>query len=216
MSRGDVKFVSHGSLEHRLEHLSCYLLGKLVFHRLADDILAYIFFLNATIPEHATTVASSQVCYEMAVHCTQLSHDLGPYHWLSIIINILTSGLRHYLIVQVPRCWILALGSTLYTVRLGRMKDGECWSWAGSVEAERWALISNHIARLRTFYLEIEISPNRHLEAWRTGDYVGIGNLMLPDLSSGPPWSTEAVELEQKVDLPVVVEWIQSWPLYYD
>ena len=123
MSRGDVKFVSHGSLEHRLEHLSCYLLGKLVFHRLADDILAYIFFLNATILEHATTVASSQVCYEMAVHCTQLSHDLEPYHWLSIIINILTSGLRHNLIVQVSRCWILAVGSTLFTVRLEWMKD---------------------------------------------------------------------------------------------
>ena len=68
-------------------------------HRLVDDILAYIFFLNATVPdpdgrEHATTVASSQVCMR----------DGGPLHStltrfgsLSLIIlDILSSGLRHY------------------------------------------------------------------------------------------------------------------------
>ena len=38
-------------------------------------------------------------------------------------------------------------------------------------------------------------TPNCHLEAWSTEGYVGIGNLSLPDLGSGPPWSSEAVEV---------------------
>ena len=63
-----------------------YSTNEAAIHRpqVVDDILAYIFLLNATLPdpgcrEHATTVTSSQVCMRwrsIALHC----HNLEPYY----------------------------------------------------------------------------------------------------------------------------------------
>ena len=53
-------------ITHRME-LPLPNTNEAVIHRLVDNVLAYIFFLKATLPdadhhEHAATVASSQVC----------------------------------------------------------------------------------------------------------------------------------------------------------
>ena len=93
-------------ITHRLES------NEAAIHRLVDDILAHIFFLNATVPEpdvrkHATTVASSQVCMRWRTIALQCHAIWG----LSLIIlDILSSGLRHYWIAHIPHRWILVVG----------------------------------------------------------------------------------------------------------
>jgi hypothetical protein len=122
-------------------------------HRLVDDILAYIFLLNATPDpksknqptiEHATTVASSQVCTR----------------WRSIALN---SRSIWSLIIDYPRHslkWIeilldrsnpslLDFGSRINKVLLEELVDGG----QGVLE-----LVFNHIDRLRIFNLRVPAS----------------------------------------------------------
>ena len=113
-------------------------------HILADDILAYIFLLNATIPEHATTMASSQVCTR----------------WRSIALNYRTIWSRIIDYRQHSLKWIetlldrskptsLDFGSRIKTVYLAGIPDGG----QGVLE-----LVFNHIDRLRIFNVHIRVS----------------------------------------------------------
>ena len=120
--------------------------NEAAIHRLVDDILAYIFFLNATIPdpdgrEHATTMASSQVCMRwrsIALHC----HTIwGP------IIDYSRHSLRwiETLLDRSHSSW-LDFGSRIAPVKTVYLLDGG----QGVLE-----LVFNHIDRLRTFNLEV-------------------------------------------------------------
>ena len=123
--------------------LPSYSANEPAIHRLVDDILECIFLLNATTSptEHATTVASSQVCTR----------------WRSIALNCHTIW---GLIIDYPRHslkWIetlldrsnpssLDFGSRINSVYLGDGPDG------GERVLE---LVFNHIIRLRTFNLQV-------------------------------------------------------------
>lgn len=113
------------------------------FHRLVDDILAYIFLLNA-LPdppkyrEHMTTVASSQVCRRwrsIALNCRPI--------WGSII-DYPVHSLR----------WIETLLDRSYPSSLdfGSRIDSVCLVDGGLGVLE---LVSNHVDRLRTFNLQV-------------------------------------------------------------
>ena len=69
---------------------------------------------------------SFQVCTRWRRSCHTIWRS---YHWLSIIIDIFSSALRHCLIVQIPYRWILAVESAVFTWR--RM-DSLCRSWSST------------------------------------------------------------------------------------
>jgi hypothetical protein len=117
--------------------------NEAAIHRLVDDILAYIFLLNATLPdpdyrEHATTVASSQVCMRwrsIALHCHKIwgpiiDYSLHSLKWIETLVD------RSH---PSP----LDFGSRTNSVYL---MDG------GQSVLE---LVFNHIDRLRMFNLEV-------------------------------------------------------------
>jgi hypothetical protein len=128
--------------------LPSYSADEAAIHRLVDDVLAYIFFLNATLPdpdcrEHATTVASSQVCMRwrsIALHCHRIWGPIinysHPLKWIETLLD------RSH-----PSS--LDFGSRIKTVYL---KDGD----QGVLE-----LVFNHIDKLRTFNVQV---PTRHWE----------------------------------------------------
>lgn len=72
--------------------------------------------------------------YEMAVYWTPLSR-FGAL--LLIILDILSSGLRHYWIAHIPHRWILAVGSTALA---WWMVDRACWSWSSTTMLPHWQL----------------------------------------------------------------------------
>ena len=118
-------------------------------HRLVDDILAYIFFLNATpldpdsedppTIEHATTVASSQVCTRwrsIALDCHTIWSLIIDYHrhplkWIETLLDRSNPSL-------------LDFGGRSKIVRLRDLVDGG----QGVLE-----LVLNHVDRLRIFNL---------------------------------------------------------------
>ena len=119
--------------------------NEAAIHRLVDDILTYIFFLNATAPdpdgrEHATTVASSQVCMRwrsIALQCHTIWGPIIDYSrhslkWIETLLN------RSH---PSP----LDFGSRIARVNTVSLLDGG----QGVLE-----LVFNHIDRLRTFNLE--------------------------------------------------------------
>ena len=122
------------------------LTNEAAIHRLVDDILAYIFFLNATAPnpddlEHATTVASSQVCkrwQSIALNCRTIWCPIidysRPLKWIETLLDR-----SHPL--------SLDFGSRIKTVHL--LDDS--WGMPGSV----LELVFNHIDRLRIFNLRV-------------------------------------------------------------
>ena len=122
------------------------LTNEAAIHRLVDDILAYIFFLNATAPdpddlEHATTVASSQVCKRwrsIALHCRMIWCPIIDYsrHSLKWIETLLDRS--H------PSS--LDFGSRIKTVHLLDRR-----AMPGPV----LELVFNHIDRLRIFNLRV-------------------------------------------------------------
>ena len=119
------------------------LTNEAAIHRLVDDILAYIFFLNATAPdpdgrEHATTVASSQVCMRwrsIALHCHTIWGPIIDYsrhslRWITILLD------RSH-----PSS--LNFGSRITRISLEDLEQGVL------------ELVFNHIERLRIFNLQI-------------------------------------------------------------
>ena len=127
-------------ITHRLES------NEAAIHRLVDDILTSIFLLNATVPdpdgcEHATTVASSQVCMRwrsIALNCHTIWAPIIDYsrHSLKWIETLLD---RSY---SSP----LDFGSRIAPVdTVHLLDDGQ-----GVLE-----LVFNHIDRLRTFNLKV-------------------------------------------------------------
>ena len=119
--------------------------NEAAIHRLVDDILAYIFFLNATVldpdgREHATTVASSQVCMRwrtIALNCHAIWGPITDYSrhslkWIETLLDRSHSS---------P----LDFGSRIAPINTVYLKDGG----QGVLE-----LVFNHIDRLRTFNLE--------------------------------------------------------------
>ena len=130
-------------ITHRLES------NEAAIHRLVDDILTSIFLLNATVPdpdgrEHATTVASSQVCMRwrsIALNCHTIWAPIIDYsrHSLKWIETLLD---RSY---SSP----LDFGSRIAPVdTVHLLDDGQ-----GVLE-----LVFNHIDRLRTFNLKVPAS----------------------------------------------------------
>ena len=126
--------------------LSSHPAKEAAFHRLVDDILAYIFLLNATLPdpdcrEHTTTVASSQVCTRwrsIALNCRPIWGSIIDYprhslRWIETLLD------RSY-----PSS--LDFGSRINSVYLA---DGG----PGVLE-----LVFNHIDRLRIFNLQVPVS----------------------------------------------------------
>ena len=121
--------------------------NEAVIHRLVDDVLAYIFFLNATLPdadhrEHAATVASSQVCKRwrsIALHSHRIWGPIIDYsrHSLKWIETLLDRS--H----PSP----LDFGSQTKTVNLG-----------GDKFQNVLELVFNHIDKLRTFNLQVPVS----------------------------------------------------------
>ena len=123
-------------------------------HRLVDDILAYIFLLNAIPPdpesgdpptvEHATTVASSQVCTRwrsIALDC----HTI----W-SLIIDYPRHSLKWIeTLLDRSNPSLLDFGSRVDKVLLEELADGG----QGVLE-----LVFNHVDRLRIFNLNIPVS----------------------------------------------------------
>jgi hypothetical protein len=126
--------------------LSSYSADEPAIHRLVDDILAYIFLLNATLPdpdrrEHATTVASSQVCSRwrsIALNC----HTIwGP------IIDYPEHSLK----------WIETLldRSNPSSLDFGRRVNSV---FLPDREQSVLELVFNHIDRLRIFNLHFHAS----------------------------------------------------------
>jgi len=110
-------------------------LDPIWWDKLVDDILAYIFFLNAILPDSLdpppcddTVIFPSS--YEMAVHCTRLSHDLGLFSTLLDCSN--------------PS--LLDFGSRINAVYL---EDDEQRVQVGA---------GLHFDRLRTFNLRVSVS----------------------------------------------------------
>ena len=121
-------------------------------HRLVDDILAYIFLLNATPPqgppivEHATTVATSQVCARwrsIALDCHTIwgliiDYRRQPLKWIEALLDRSNPSL-------------LDIGSRINKVLLEELEDGG--QARGVLE-----LVFNHIDRLRIFNLYLSAS----------------------------------------------------------
>ena len=110
-------------------------------HRLVDDILGYIFLLNSTIPEHATTVASSQVCTR----------------WRSIALNYHTIWGRVIAYHRHPLKWIETLldRSNPSLLDFGSRID----NINGAILAEGvLELVFKDIDRLRIFNSQIPVS----------------------------------------------------------
>ena len=127
-------------ITHRLES------NEAAIHRLVDDILAHIFFLNATVPEpdvrkHATTVASSQVCMRWRSIALQCHAIWGP------IIDYSRHSLKWIeTLLDRSHSSPLDFGSRIARVNTFYLLDGG----QGVLE-----LVFNHIDRLRTFNLEV-------------------------------------------------------------
>ena len=124
--------------------LSGYSVNGPDIHRLVDDILGYIFSLNSTIPEHATTLASSQVCTR----------------WRSIALNYHTIWSRIIDYERHSLKWIetlldrsnpslLDFGSRIRNINGIILADGG----QGLFE-----LVFNHIDRLRVFNVLLSVS----------------------------------------------------------
>ena len=122
------------------------LANEAAIHRLVDDILVYIFVLNATAPdpdcrEHATTVASSQVCMRwrsIALHCPTIWGPIIHYsqHSLKWIETLLDRSHPS----------LLDFGSRITRIDTIDLEDGG----QGVLE-----LVFNHIDRLRIFNLKL-------------------------------------------------------------
>ena len=120
------------------------LTNEAAVHRLVDDVLAYIFFLNANVPDpdgHATTVASSQVCMRwrsIALQCHTIWGLIIDYsqHSLKCIETLLDRS--H------PSS--LDFGSRVDAVYLAN--NGQ----------DVLELVFNHVDRLRTFNLQVPLS----------------------------------------------------------
>ena len=168
-----------------------------VIHRLVDDILAYILLLNATIPEHAATVASSQVCTRwrsIALNYHTIWGHIIDYHrhplkWIEILLDRSNPSL-------------LDFGSRINRVYCAIIAD----DGQGVLE-----LVFNHIDRLRIFNAEIPVSswelvcsrflqlPAPNLEFVHAFVYDGVAGPLThplfdnraPNLQSlGLPWGT--------------------------
>ena len=128
--------------------LPSYSVNEPVIHGLVDDILEYIFLLNATPPGpssekvgHATTVASSQVCTRwrsIALNCHKIwsliiDYPLYSLKWIETLLDRSNPS-------------SLDFGSRMNSVYLA--DGGE-----GVLE-----LVFNHINRLRIFNLDVPVS----------------------------------------------------------
>ena len=122
--------------------LPSYSTNEAAIHRLVDDILAYIFLLNATSPdpvsrEHETTVASSQVCRRwryIALHSRRIwgsiiNYSRHPLKWIETLLDRSHPSM-------------LDFGNRIFTVSL---EDG------GQDVLE---LVFNHVDRLKMFNLQ--------------------------------------------------------------
>ena len=129
--------------------LPSYSANEPAIHRLVDDILAYIFLLNATIPEHATTVASSQVCTRwrsIALNHQTIWGRIIDYHrhslkWIETLLDRSNPSL-------------LDFGSRIDMVYCAIIAD----KGQGVLE-----LVFNHIDRLKIFNVKIETSSSWEL-----------------------------------------------------
>ena len=127
-------------ITHKLES------NDAAIHRLVDDILTYIFFLSATAPdpdgrEHATTVASSQVCMRWRSIALQCHTIWGP------IIDYSRHSLKWIeTLLDRSHSSPLDFGSRIARVNTVSLLDGG----QGVLE-----LVLKHIDRLRTFNLEV-------------------------------------------------------------
>ena len=130
--------------------LPSYSANEPAIHRLVDDILAYIFLLNSTIPEkHATTVASSQVC-------TRWRSIALNYHAIwGRIINYRRHSLK-WLETLLDRSnpSLLDFGSRIDWVYCATIAD----KGQGVLE-----LVLNHVDRLRIFNVKIATSSSWEL-----------------------------------------------------
>ena len=124
-------------------------------HKLVDDILAYIFLLNAIPPdpdlsdpppvEHATTMASSQVCTRwrsIALNCRTIWGLIIDYprHSLKCIEKLLDRSNPS----------LLDFGNRISEVCLEELEDGG----QGVLEL----VLNNHMDRLRIFNLSVPVS----------------------------------------------------------
>jgi hypothetical protein len=126
--------------------LPSYSTNEAAIHRLVDDVLVYIFFLNATLPdpdcrELETTVASSQVCRRwrsIALHCHRIWAPIIDYSdslkWIETLLDRSHPSL-------------LDFGSRIKTIYLE--EDGD---------QSVLELVFNRIDKLRTFNLQIPVS----------------------------------------------------------
>ena len=123
--------------------LPSYAANEPAIHRLVDDILAYIFLLNATIPEHATTVAFSQVCTR----------------WRSIGLNYHTIWGRIIDYHRHSLKWIETLldRSNPSLLDFGSRINGVHFT-SHSLAEGVLELVFNHIDRLRIFNLQVPVT----------------------------------------------------------
>ena len=128
--------------------LPSYPTNEAPIHILVDDILAYIFLLNATLPgffdrKHAskTTVASSQVCRRwrsVALECRRIwgyiiDYSRDPLKWIETMLD------RSH-----PSS--LDFGDRIYAVYLTNSRQ------------DVLELVFNHFDRLRIFNLKVDVS----------------------------------------------------------
>ena len=145
------KFYATSNLTHRNDRMEVALPrsspNEPAIHKLVDDILEYIFLLNATPPdheleaEHATTLASSQVCTRwrtIALNCYTIWSLIIDYHRHSL------KWIETLLVRSNPSS--LDFGSRISSVYL---EDG------GQDVLE---LVFNYIHRLRIFNLQVPVS----------------------------------------------------------
>ena len=124
--------------------LPSYSADEPAIHKLVDDILAYIFLLNAAIPEHTTTVASSQVCTRwrsIALNCHTIWSRIIDYHrhplkWIETLLDRSNPSL-------------LDFGSRIESVYSSIMKNDV---------QDVLELVFNHIDKLRVFNVKLPVS----------------------------------------------------------
>ena len=145
------------AITHRMEvalQIPSISANEPAIHRLVDDILAYIFLLNAQPPhpesedpptiEHATTVASSQVCTRwrsIALDCHTIwaliiDYRRHPLKWIETLLDRSKPSLFDF-------------GDRFNSVLSKELVDGG----QGVLE-----LVFNHIDRLRIFNLHVPVS----------------------------------------------------------